>query len=214
MSYFICYDELEGEFYFVKEQNRVNMSIPDVDIFVKIDIDNNKFIIQYYCLLRFMKYVFQCKDQDKVYEYMLISNVFKRNLFYDEDTNVFVVNELPEKIIQNKLYIQIEFIPQYQYKMYYNHLTCVNALSNQDIEFTGYMDKFVYIYTSTMIQFPILRKTFMKVMIYGYQNQHNKIKELLNCDLYFQNEIKKYNDKNIELLYNDLVYHSKEIYFQ
>jgi hypothetical protein len=145
---------------------------------------------------------------------MFISNVFKRDLFYDEGTDLLVVNKLPKKIIQNKLYIQMEFIQQYQYKMFYNHLTCVNALSNQDIEFTDNMDKFVYIYTSTIIQFPILRKTFMKVMIYGYQNQHNKMKELLNSDFYFQDEIKKYNDKNIKLLYNDLVYHSKEIYFE
>ncbi len=213
----ICFDYLNKNFYFEENQNRYDISIKNMDIFVRITIAVNKLpiYIKFNRLLDLMNYVFEYKLRyiNNEYinnEYIKISNIYKNDLYIKDEYNKNIIDILPNKIINNILQIQIEFIHQYQYKIYHNNLISINVLSY--IEY-NYMSKYIYLYTNSVIKFKILNKTFFNIIKLHNENKSNLIKNILDNDIYLQNKLKLYNNIYKISLYNDILYNWKEIYF-
>ena len=60
----------------------------------------------------------------------------------------------------------------------------------------------------------MLNKTFLQIINLHYQNKSNLIKYIIDNDIYFQKELyNNYDIKTKKLLYYDLLYNWKEIYF-
>ncbi len=224
---YISYNNADKTYCFYHNRNKLNIHIKDVNIFVCITIVNNSQIyIRFYRLLDLMNFVFEYTQRyvnlgspevsrlialDVNNEYMTISNVYKNDLYAEYIEYKNHVNILPNKIISNILYIKFEFIYQFQYKLYHNYITLINVLTNNEFNYT---QKYVYLYTPSIIKFKMLNKTFLQVIKLHYQNKSNFIKDIIDNDMYFQNELyNNYDIKTKKLLYYDIIYNWKEIYF-
>lgn len=208
---YICYNNADKTYCFYHNRNELNIHINDLNIFVRITIVKQSHIyIRFYRLLDLMNFVFEYNLRCINHEYIQISNIYNKDLYTKNTDNKNHVNILPNKIINNHLlYIKFEFIQQIQYKLYHNHIISINSLTNNEFNYT---QKYIFLYTHSIIKFKMLNKTFLRIIKLHYQNKSNLIKNILDNDVYIQNEV--YNDFEFKkLLYNDLIYNWKEIYF-
>ncbi len=144
-----------------------------------------------------------------------VYNMYKNDLYFDECTNIHVLNKLHERIVYDKLYIKIELFHQFQYVMYHGTLDCINitasvlCLNNQ----SDNSDDLIYLYTNTVVHFPMMKCTFVKIILLHYQNKSHQVQVLLEQDPYFRSCVQNFTENAMKLLYNDFMYHWKEIYF-